>query len=136
MRSAKVFSLVLLTSCVALCGCAADADPASGETQPNIALTEPTGNVQHDKTQDVGQTGKVSDLYANPADDQRARIIEHYVGGQLDPRIETTVSGFDAIPPQLATKLGNQLPVFHAVSPLVIGMTEDPGYTPYSHPKP
>jgi hypothetical protein len=136
MRLSSFVSLVVVTASFALGGCAADAEPSSGETQPNVALTDPNANAgPHDKTQDVGQTGKVSDQYANPADEQRARIVEHYVGGQVDPRIVITPSGFDAIPQNTAREVGEQLPVFHTVSPLGVGIKEVPGYTPYSYDK-
>jgi hypothetical protein len=136
MRLSSIVSLVVVTASLALGGCAADAEPSSGETQPNVALTDPNANAgPHDRTQDVIQTGKVSDQFTNTADEQKARLVERYVGGQVDPRIEITPSGFNAIPPETAAKLGENLPVFHQVNPLEKGARLEDGYTPYSHHK-
>ena len=137
MRLSSLVSVLVVTASFALGGCAADAEPTSGETQPNVALSDPNANVgPHDRTQDVAQTGNVSDQYAHTADEQKARIIEHYVGGQVDPRIDITPSGFGAIPPDQAEKLPTTFPAFHEVSPLQTGARLEGGYTPYSHKKP
>ena len=134
MRLSSIVSLVVVTASLALGGCAADAEPVTGETQPNVVHSDPNAPAQRDLTQDVGQTGKISDNYANPSDETKARLVEHYVGGEVDPRIVITPSGFD---PVNLDKVAQGLPVFHTVSPLQTGIKEDPGYTPYGHvPKP
>jgi hypothetical protein len=90
--------------------------------------------VGKDRTADVGQIGKVSDLYANPADETRVRQVETWSGGVADPRIDIVPSGFGAVP---GTKIGVRPPVFHEVNPFEIGARAEDGFTPYSHhPKP
>lgn len=137
MRLSSIVSVVVVTASFALGGCAADAEPSTGETQPNVALTDPNANAgPHDRTQDVVQTGKVSDEFTHTADEQKARIVERYVGGEVDPRIDVTPSGFNTIPADTSVKLPEGLPVFHEVNPLQVGARLEDGYTPYSHKKP
>ena len=82
----------------------------------------------------ISQIGRVSDLYANPSDETRARQVETWSSGVADPRIDIVPSGFDAVP---GTKIGVTLPVFHEVNRYEIGARADDGFTPYSHrPKP
>ena len=135
MRLYPILSLLVVPAAFALAGCAADAEPVGGTDQPNVALTDPNAPaVGRDRTGDVVQIGKVSDLYANPADETRVRQVETWSGGVADPRIDIVPSGFGAVP---RTKIGVTLPVFHEVNPFEIGARAEDGFTPYSHrPKP
>ncbi|MDB4936766.1 MAG: hypothetical protein JWP87_3738 [Labilithrix sp.] len=68
MRLSSIVSLVVVTASLALGGCAADAEPATGGTdQPNVALSDPNAPLPgRDRTGDVGYVQKISDGYANP----------------------------------------------------------------------
>lgn len=135
MRLSSLVSVLVVTASFALGGCAADAEPtASGTDQPNVALSDPNAPaIDNDRTADVAQTGKVSDLYAKPTDEVRARQVETWAGGVADPRIDIVPSGFNAVPSE---KIGMTPPVFHEVNQLVIGAAQEPGLTPYSHDRP
>lgn len=62
MRLSFLVSVFALTS-VALAGCAADAEPTGSESEPNVALIEPTAPVAPiDRTNDARQIGTISDL--------------------------------------------------------------------------
>ena len=72
-----------------------------------------------------------------PRTSRRPRIIERYVGGEVDPRIEITPSGFNALPSDTASKLPEGLPAFHEVNPREgVGARLEDGYTPYSQRTP
>lgn len=131
MRLSSIVSLVVVTASLALGGCAADAEPTSGGSQPNVALSDPnaTANDQG-RANDIAKTNKVSDQYANPADEAKAHGVLHYNGGEVDPRLNVEPSGFDAVPEE---KIGVEPPVFHTVDPIVLGLPVDPGYEPFSH---
>jgi hypothetical protein len=130
MRLSSIVSLLVVTASFALGGCAADAEP-TGTDQPNVALSDPNAPaINNDRTADVAQTGKLTDLYAHPLDETRARQVESWSGGQADPRIDIVPSGFDAVP---GTKIGVVPPVFHQVNALELGMKNEDGLTPYSH---
>jgi hypothetical protein len=135
MRLSSIVSVLVVTASFALGGCAADAEPTStGTDQPNVALSDPNAPaIAKDRTGDVAQTGTVSDQYANPSDEVRARQVESYNGGVADPRIDIVPSGFNAVPSQ---KIAATPPVFHEVNQLLIGARTEPGLTPYSHDKP
>ena len=133
MRLSSIVSVLVVTASFALGGCAADSEP-TGTDQPNVALSNPNAPaLETDRTADVGQTGKVTDLYAHPLDETRARQVESWSGGQADPRIDIVPSGFNAVP---AGKIGTTPPVFHEVNALEIGARLEEGLTPYSNDKP
>ena len=134
MRLSSIVSLVVVTASFALGGCAADAEPTSGTSQPNVALSDPNAAAtDNGRTGDVGVIAKVSDTYANPSDQTKAAGINHYAG-EVDSRLYIPPSGFDAVPEE---KIGVSPPVFHQVDPLTLGIAVEPGYQPYSHkPKP
>jgi hypothetical protein len=134
MRLSSLVSVLVVTASFALGGCAADSEPTGGSDPSNVALSDPNAPaITNDRTSDVSQTGKVTDLYAHPLDETRARAVETWSGGVADPRIDIVPSGFDAVP---AAKIGVTPPVFHAVNQLEIGARQEPGLTPYSHDKP
>lgn len=133
MRLSSIVSLVVVTASFALGGCAADAEQTSGTDQPNVALSDPNANANEGRLNDVAQTGKLTDNFANPSDNAKAHGVLHAVGGEVDPRLDITPSGFDPVPQE---KIGIPNPLFHVVNPLTIGMKTEPGYTPYSHRKP
>lgn len=129
MRLSSILALVVVTASFALGGCAADAEPA--DTTPNVALSDPNADaVERDRTQDVVQTGKITDLYAHPTNETVARAVETWSGGTADPRIDAVPSGFDAVPRE---KLGLQ--PLHPPSALELGARVEPGLTPYMHDK-
>jgi len=73
MRLSFLLSVFAVTP-VALAGCAADAEPTGSESEPNVALIEPSTPVAPiDRTNDARQTAKVSDLLPHPSDTARAR---------------------------------------------------------------
>ena len=134
MRLSSFVSLVVVTASLALGGCAADAEESETGNQPNVALSDPNAPaINNDRTSDATQTGKLTDLYAHPLDETRARQVESWSGGQADPRIDIVPSGFDAVP---GTKIGVTPPVFHQVNALELGMKNEDGLTPYSHKDP
>lgn len=134
MRLSSIVSVLVVTASFALGGCAADSEPTTSEPS-NVALTDPNAPaINNDRTSDVSQTGKLTDQYAHPLDETRARAVETWSGGAADPRIDIVPSGFDAVP---GTKIGVTPPVFHEVNALELGAKLDDGFTPYSHhPKP
>ena len=133
MRLSSIVSVLVVTASFALGGCAADAEP-TGTDQPNVALSDPNAPaINNDRTSDVSQTGKLTDEYAHPLDETRARQVESWSGGQANPRIDIVPSGFDAVP---GTKIGATPPVFHEVNALEIGAKLEDGFTPYSHKPP
>jgi hypothetical protein len=134
MRLSSIVSVLVVTASLALGGCAADAEQTGGTDQPNVALSDPNAPaINNDRTSDVSQTGKLTDQYAHPLDETRARQVESWSGGQADPRIDIVPSGFDAVP---GTKIGITPPVFHEVNALELGMKNEDGLTPYSHKVP
>lgn len=134
MRLSSIVSVLVVTASFALGGCAADAEQTSGTDQPNVALSDPNAPaIDNDRTSDVSQTGKLTDHYAHPLDETRARAVETWSGGTADPRIDIVPSGFDAVP---GARLGVTPPVFHEVNQLQLGAQVEPGLTPYSHDKP
>ena len=74
MRLSFLVSVFAVTS-VALTGCAAEAEPTGTESEPNVALIEPTAPVAPiDRTNDARQTADVSKyLPPQPTDAARAR---------------------------------------------------------------
>jgi hypothetical protein len=133
MRLSSIVSVLVVTASFALGGCAADAE-STGTDQPNVALSDPNAPaIENDRTSDVSQTGKLTDQYAHPLDETRARQVESWSGGVADPRIDIVPSGFNAVP---VTKIGNTPPAFHEVNQLETGIRQEPGLTPYSHDKP
>ena len=134
MRLSSIVSVLVVTASFALGGCAADAEPTSGGDQPNVALSDPNAPaIKADRTSDVSQTGKLTDEYAHPLDETRARQVESWSGGAADPRIDIVPSGFDAVP---GTKIAVRPPVFHEVNQLETGIRTEPGLTPYMHDRP
>lgn len=76
MRLSFLVSVLAVTS-VALAGCAADAEPTGSESEPNVALIEPTAPVAPiDRTNDARQTAGISELLPHPSDTARARQDE------------------------------------------------------------
>jgi hypothetical protein len=133
MRLSSIVSVLVVTASFALGGCAADAE-STGTDQPNVALSDPNAPaIENDRTSDVSQTGKLTDQYAHPLDETRARQVESWSGGVADPRIDIVPSGFNAVP---VTKIGNTPPASHEVNQLETGIRQEPGLTPYSHDKP
>jgi hypothetical protein len=107
MRLSSIVSLVVVTASLALGGCAADAEPASGggTDNPNVALSDPTQNVnQGGRTGDVRLIGRVTDV----------------------------PSGFNGAPTE---KIGVTPPAFRYVSPGEVGATTDIVYLPFSDTK-
>lgn len=134
MRLSSIVSVLVVTASFALGGCAADAEPTGGTEPSNVALSDPNATaINNDRTADVKQTGKLTDQYANPLDETRARQVENWSSGTADPRIDIIPSGFNAVPD---TKIGVTPPVFHEVNQFVIGARQEEGLTPYSHDKP
>lgn len=134
MRLSSIVSVLVVTASFALGGCAADAEPTGGTEPSNVALSDPNApKIDNDRTADVSQTGKLTDQYAHPLDETRARQVESWSGGAADPRIDIIPSGFDAVP---GTKIGVTPPVFHEVNQLELGARQEEGFTPYSHDKP
>jgi hypothetical protein len=77
MRLSSIVSLVVVTASLALGGCAADAEPATGGTdQPNVALSDPNAPAVEgrDRTGDVGYVQKISDGWANPLEPAQAHV--------------------------------------------------------------
>jgi hypothetical protein len=133
MRLSSIVSVLVVTASFALGGCAADSEPTSSDPT-NVALTDTNAPaIDNDRTADVAQTGKLTDAYAHPLDETRARAVETWSGGAANPRIDIVPSGFDAVP---GTKIGVTPPVFHEVNALELGARQEPGLTPYSHDKP
>ena len=54
-------------------------------TLPVKVIAKP---VDESRTADVTQTGKVTDLYANPSDETRVRDVEKWKTGSANPRID------------------------------------------------
>jgi hypothetical protein len=133
MRLSSMVSLLVVTASFALGGCAAEAEPTGG-SNPDVALQEPTAPVATDRTADVTQTGKISDQFANPSDEVRARIVATVAGGQVNPRIDVTPSPFGKVPSE---KIGIVPSSFNPQSPIEQAVQLEQGFTPYSHhPKP
>ena len=87
MRFSSIVSLVVVTASLALGGCAADAEPDATKADDNVAH-EGEGDVV-DRTDDTQFVGKYSEEnHAFLTDEARARIIETYNGGAVDPRID------------------------------------------------
>lgn len=134
MRLSSIVSVLVVTASFALGGCAADAEPTGGTEPSNVALSDTNAPaIDNDRTADVAQNAKLTDQYAHPLDETRARQVESWSGGTADPRIDIIPSGFAAVP---GTKIGVTPPVFHDVNPLQLGARQEEGFTPYSHDKP
>ncbi len=133
MRLSSIVSLLVVTASFALGGCAADAEPSDGSTQPNVALSDKNkvvNPIDESRTSDVSQIGKRADLFANPSDETRARDVEKWKTGTANPRIDVSPSGFAAVP----TKKLDAVPMtFQPYNQLEQGIDLEPGYLPYSH---
>jgi hypothetical protein len=82
MRLSSIAAFVVVAASLALGGCAADAEPATGGTeQPNVALSDPNAPaVERDRTGDVGYIAKYSEGYADPLEP-----IVHTLPNYLEP---------------------------------------------------
>ena len=84
MRISSFVAVFAVTS-LALTGCAADAEPTGSESEPNVALIEPTAPVAPiDRTNDARYPADFSKLLPHPSDEARARQTESFSRAELE----------------------------------------------------
>lgn len=137
MRLSSIVSLVVVTASLALGGCAADAETGTDGTQPNVALSDKDKVLapeEQDRLNDARAIGQIKDLYENPADATKARDVEKYKTGVVDPRLDAQPGVF-GLPPN--EKIGSVPVTFGDVNILEENIRVEQGFTPYSKkPKP
>jgi len=134
MRLSSIVSLVVVTASLALGGCAADAEPGTDGTQPNVALSEKNDDVvapaERDRLNDLTQVGQIKDLKGEFDFDKASPIS---VKPEGDPRFQPLPSVLERIP---VDKLTAQPPQFAEENDLLVkGAVLEPGFTPYGKKK-
>jgi hypothetical protein len=133
MRLSSIVSLVVVTASLALGGCAADAETANDGTQPNVALSDKDKVIapeEQDRLNDARAIGQIKDLYENPAENTKARDVEKYKTGVVDPRLDVQPGVF-GLPPN--EKIGAVPVTFGDLNLLQQNIRLEEGFTPYSH---